>query len=338
MAFPKPNQQMLLLLSEKNPMWQVLLDPLPVTQENIIRITRKARNVLATWRRGVQVKQSTCIEVFDCIQARIDWGGQTDIVTMGADKLNLKGLRVLTGDECTEWTRILAAYKKECAKGENAKAYALAAILKLGIEDCQKIIDSLIYETRPLFPSFYYGNEEKERVRARDDFKGIGGFYHVWARRGDVWLKAALRVRYVLEMRGGSAIRVKMNFPLFQQRDDRDYDEYDGFVIFREVPQKLYWVFEQRREIRADYWYMITASVGVVLDHEGSLVLAGTYLSTGQDASKSIVSSDVVLVRQSAKKIELVAHLMDTTARVVRKGDAEWEIPQKLTPSPSPEN
>lgn len=328
MAFPKPNQQMLLLLSEKNPMWRVLLAPLPVTQENIVKVSQKARNVLAVWRRGIVAKPSTCEEIFECIQARIDWGwAEPARNENGSPKFgHLHSCRKLAEAERASLSRTLAEYKAGCEKG--IKTYELAAILSLSIEECQKIIDDLIYEARPLFPSIYYGKEENERDRAQADFEDIGGFYHLWARRGELWLKAALRVRYVLDMRGGKAIRVKMNFPLFHAEEEK-YREYDGFVVTRDAARKLYWVFEKRKMIKGDYWYMIT-SANMRQNYKGNLVLAGTYLTTGQDENMSIVASDVVLQRQKPMPIEAVADLMHTTTRIIGQGDPEWDVPEAM--------
>lgn len=202
-----------------------------------------------------------------------------------------------------------------------------AQALGLPTVECQKILDEVVYDRGPLLPAAYYPAPTYPDLPT-EEFDTVEGQYVAWLGRGkDVWLQAALHVRYLQELGDGRFIRCKMNFPILQplqpNPDDPDsappktYWEYDGVLVVRS--KRLYWTFEKRQRQRNDYLQFITQRHGE--DQDGHPVYAGQYLTTGQDREQTIVSGPILLRWEFSDALDRY-HLryrqaMRTSARVL---------------------
>lgn len=219
--------------------------------------------------------------------------------------------------------------------------YAAGRALGLSVDECQKALDRIIYGQRPFLRGF---DDSADGWQAADDaFYQLGGVYYAWLRRPDtalaepgrshLYLKCALRVRYVLDISGGYALRVKLNLPVI---DPTSHDvqlarelhgelpliEYDGFVHRRE---RCFWTLEERTQ-RAD-GDLITMITSKTRSRRGRL--GGRYLTVGQEASSPIVNDAIVIDRIPEEVFagaddEKRGQIMRSSVRVIRAGDDEF--------------
>ena len=273
MQLERYNQLMLLFLSLHNPLWGRVVKPSECVQEKINSIARVQHGSLANWRKGKPISLLSAGEAFN--------GTKKHIENYVRDK-----------QEAATLTAIIDAFSHNYFFNTKGSAHEGARLLSMPTETCQKIIDEAIYHRRPIFPDMYYENSSDGRRAADQDFSRCRGLFHAWMRRGPLWLCSPLHVRYVLKIHDGLSIRCKMSLPIIEPESQETFYDYDGFLVVRD--HKVFWMLQKREPRRNDFVYFITCS-GRSLN--GQLTMAGKYLTTGQDANSSIVSSDVLIRR-----------------------------------------
>jgi hypothetical protein len=319
-AFPKINKAILLLLSEEAAIWLPLVRPERLTESLVRDIAGVAHATYGTWKHGTAISEKLIDTIFTRIRLRIDKGHVED------EAKTFERFGTLSDENRSFALSMIDEFEAAFRKG--AGAYKLAKILRIEMEECQKLMDTVIYNERPLFPALYYPANRFGRHDAETAFNPIKGLYRLWAKRGDITFRAPLRVRYVLPMRGGHGIRVKLNFPMLHPVEgEPPYYEYDGFVVARPDARKLFWMLEKRHTERNDYFQMITDSGKA---HEGYQTFRGTYLTLGQDDDRSIVSSHVVMHLQERNHVEEMAGVMHDSQKIITRDDGEWQYAEKL--------
>jgi hypothetical protein len=301
---PKQTKKMLLFVSAENPMWSTLLRS--VTQNSIADYIRVAHGTIPSWKNGGGISQSTAKEVFDRFR------NKTSGKIIEAKDKKSRQVDSSANVDLSDDTRrmILDVFESfvENYDDNNAGIYSTAGILSIPVEECQKLMDEVIYKRGPVFPRMYY-----ETKRAADDyFRQYKGVYRVWIRRGEIWIQCQLRVRYIIEIGGGLAIRCKLNLPLIDPEPHMKYWEYDGFLVRR--PNNIFWMFEKRQRDRNDHLYFVTC-VGrlhksISASDAKSRTLAGTYLTTAQDQYQSVVTGDILMQRFDEEDPAVMRQLM----------------------------
>lgn len=167
----------------------------------------------------------------------------------------------------------------------------------------------------PLFYGTYYAADVSRKV-----FERYNGLYLMWMKRSDEWLLCSLRVRYILPIDGKPTIRCKLNIPTQKAVAGIQYWEYDGFLTQR-FDKAAFWIFEKRLSAdRYDHFYLITNSghdyMQMNSDEEVTLTFGGTYLTTGQDQLRSIVTGPVVLQRHPETDVERMESMMHSAEMV----------------------
>jgi hypothetical protein len=241
-------------------------------------------------------------------------------------------------DPAAEAAKVIDDFLKSYAAHD--PVYKAGRALGMGVDACQMALDGILYAQRPFLQA--YGASQESRDAANEAFAHLGGVYYAWLRRPDpasrrrqarMYLKCALRVRYVLKLDSGYSLRVKLNVPVVEHRPSTDQTEpqhgdpplieYDGFVHFRE---RCFWVLEERTtRSDGDLISMITTRAS---GRNGRM--AGHYLTVGQEKVSSIVQDALVLERVPAKALEGApeedrSRIMRGSMRTVRSGDAEYE-------------
>jgi transcriptional regulator with XRE-family HTH domain len=284
----KQSKLLFLFFSKDNPLWKTLLAHSP-TQTEIATATDIKHSTLSNWRKGGEIDRRTIETAFHFLEGTIS---NTDL-----DDRKKKDLLRTVRDFSTQYA------------SPTLKVYDIATrILGMTIDECQKIIDEVIYDKFTIFPAACYESPQD----ANEQFARFGGNYNLWARRTvhgkERWLKARLRVRYILKLKNRFIIRCKLNAPVLAQEyapvlsqgsPNISHFEYDGCVRTRN--NKLYWTFEKREEAGSDFFYFITDQ-GKSLDER--LILKGNYLTTGQDTARSIVSDNILLQRLTLTDVE----------------------------------
>ena len=235
---------------------------------------------------------------------------------------------------------------------ESVSIYDAVAILGMSVDQCQKIFDEAAYRRLPVFPSMYYdgklGGQDaiNAAFAARDEYIGLYDLYLKRTRqpggknnekkvRKFYWLHCSLRVRYLLEMGSGVAIRCKVNLPVLPEsetRPDAEYWEYDGFLVVRSAYRRLFWMFEQRLEYRKenDFLYFVTDKGRKFPAANDDIVMVGSYLTTGQGAySRDIIGNDVLIRRRDNLSESAMEDTMKSINRVIFD-DAECSAIEKI--------
>jgi hypothetical protein len=279
----KHTKAVYLFFSQHNPIWQAILGRIP-TKSDISENTTINASTLSNWRRGGPIDAKIILRAFAELRKKI----------VGTNIGNQDRLFKSVGKFEESMKEILSSSDSDLQITE------LGKVLGMSIEQSQRIIDESIYDNFGMLPAILYGSE----AEAIEQFVRFGGNYDLWVRREShnkkMWLKAALRVRYILNLRAGAVIRCKSNAPALPPYDkELSYWEYDGFLRTRH--DKIFWVFEKREVKGRDFFYVITDQGRFI---EGRLTLFGTYLTTGQDTAQSIVSSDIVLHKLNPEDLE----------------------------------
>ncbi|MGY4828396.1 hypothetical protein ACVNIS_07460 [Sphaerotilaceae bacterium SBD11-9] len=223
--------------------------------------------------------------------------------------------------------------------------YVAGHALGLSVDECQKALDRILYAQRPFLRAF--DGSPDSSAAADEAFRQLGGVYYAWLRRGEpesqqaehLYLKCALRVRYVLKLDGGHALRIKLNVPVVDPtphdlqlarllHDELPLIEYDGFVHRRE---RCFWVLEERT-LRAD-GDLISIITTKARDRRGRL--SGRYLTVGQDPDASIVHDTIVIERIPEEVFadaddEMRGRIMRSSVRAVRRDDPEFALADAL--------
>jgi hypothetical protein len=288
---PRQTKILLLFFSKENPLWTAFFGR-SVTQRAIAERTSISQSTLSNWRKG----------------------GGAHTPHIAGELLRLKGevqdKRNLPADTKKRFTHAIDCLLSECENpSPTSIVYDFARdILSMPMEKCQKVLDEIIYQRSTLFPTISYSSEGT----ATSYFGKYGGSYALWVRRrqlrdsgpAHLWLQCPLRVRYVLKLGNSYVLRCKLNAPILAaESGQRDHWEYDGFLRTRD--NKVFWMFEKRENLGSDFFYCITNEGRI--HHDGDdrrFMLAGTYLTTGQDEARSIEHSDVLLQRRSLPNSE----------------------------------
>ena len=310
---PKRSKLLLLFFSKDNPLWKQLVSKSTVTQKEISQASGVSQSTISNWRKGGGADIGVLEHEFATLRTKIE------------------GSRNQSKQQMLE---IVNRFWKELTEGPlEVPVYDIAAsTLSMTMEDVQKTLDQIIYERFTMFPMLSYNSEETAKAYVLK----YGGSYTLWARRADnrdckkptpVWLKCPLRVRYALRLGSQHVIRCKLNAPrFFTEAGERKYWEYDGFLRTR--GDKVFWMFEKRENLGSDFFHAITGEgrVHEAVDGNGvRLTMAGTYLTTGQDDSRSIERDDVLVQRYSLPPTAAdaeIRHWMHTGAQIL---DAEQE-------------
>lgn len=292
MQISKHTKLMLLFISLQNPLWNELLSPGNRNTDRIIKMTKIGHGSVPTWKRGGPIQPSTAEKIFTNTKERI----------FHPTKIDLESGSALDPARAAELAAMIDAFR-EAYHNNRLSLYDAAAVLSMSIDDCQKIIDEVIYSRFSLFPSLLY---DPASADAEDDFKRYRGVYTLSIKRGSVWLLCPLRVRYLLRIGDGLGLRCKLNAPIITPDSDQTYWEYDGFLTAKN--NRIFWIFEKRQTRRADFFHFITCTGR---PFRSRFTLSGTYLTTGQDMAQSIVTGDLIMQRiacQSPQDIKAAMH------------------------------
>jgi hypothetical protein len=299
---PKQNKMMLLFLSGKNSLWHQLLAPADRKKENIRNLMGIGHGTPGNWRKGNEIKISTAEDVFKATKENID--------------------KRIEDAEAREKANDTVDAFREAYLSENKTIYEVAKLLSISTDDSQKIIDEALYHHLPVFLSMYYQKKDENCTTHFNAFKGL---YHVLVERDGRWMKCPMRVRYPIEIGEGVALRCKMNAPKENAVKEREYWEYDGFLIVK--PPHLYWIFERRKPEEVDFFFFITR-YGQVFQKRKTF--SGFYLTTGQDALQSIRTGEIFLQRAESEDEAEITSQMHSFAEVVRSEQEVEAIRQLL--------
>jgi hypothetical protein len=300
--FSTQTKMLILFLSDENPLWNIALVH-PPSVGKIAAYLGVGLGTIENWKSGKNVNEDTIDAAFSKIFERIE-----------TPPLSLKNRRSEKAKSSPNICQNIdqgkkakakaiaegfyAAYKSLSARAGEVPAkprvYDVAAnTLNMTTGQGQKIIDEVIYDRFSMFPNICYESSDD----AEASLRRFRGTYHLWARRDGRWLQSKMRVRYVVSIKSRSAIRCKLNIPVIRTEPYQiPYWEYDGFL--RTYENKVFWMFEKRELEGVDFFYLITCKGDVYgRNDEARFTLSGKYLTTGQDAQKSIVADDVLLQR-----------------------------------------
>ena len=327
----------LLFFSAGNPVWEHLVetapkrgDPVPakkhlIAQQKIANAAKISQSTLGNWKKGGVIDLQTLDEAFGTVITSVD---EAPIPVERKRELiaSVKGFQV----ECLD-------------PNSRAPVYDVARQwLSIQMEDCQKILDEIIYDTFTLFPSLSYDSKSG----AEPVFKKYGGLYHLYVHRRGRWLKCPLRVRYAVKSGIRHVVRCKLNAPKLRPEPGAafSYMEYDGFL--RTTDENVYWKFEKRDGVSVDFIDFITDDGKLYRtdDDRAVRILSGRYLTIGQDALHSIEDGYVVMegvlpeqfagsgyeTFSQAGKDAAVVNWMHKTACVLDEGAAEWDRVNRL--------
>ena len=319
MAHLKVNKFLLILHSPENPVWAKLLTS--PKSASIHAVTGVSASTLSNWRRGGTPAEGAEERIIAHMRVREDAplpkqsklnegakGSREDIekAIKAAQEARAKVREQLldpTGEALSKFADRMEEFLRPVPKPNSHdvthKADSLIEIAAffddMDPNACRKIIDEAIYLVYPVFPSMYYAGTTEGAARAEAHLRQIRGSYSVYLKREEdgkpIWIYADIRVRYTLKIGDGLIIRCKMNFPSLNKITfGTDSWEYDGVLVMQEAG--LFWFFEMREPANADYIHFVTKSPVIL---EGKRHFAGTYLTTGQDSGRSIVSGEIVL-------------------------------------------
>lgn len=313
MAFPKRNKILLLLVSTENPLWKRVFQLESVTQEKINQLLAVAAGSVSNWRHARRIDPKTEKWIFHELPAFLSEKHRS--ATNPKEIKTHARLEYVGHTEALILANVLQQVGKSYYDGRS-HIYRIGQLLGMSIELCQKIIDRAIYTRFPMLSNVYYDNDESGQSLSDQDYNLYRGVYFVSVRRYTGWLQAVLRVRYVVEIGDGLAIRCKLNFPIIDPEElssELPYWEYDGFLSVRS--RRLFWVFEKRQQERGDFFYMVTC-LGRVVD--GRRTIAGRYVTSGQDVEQSVVSDEVVMQRIETTDLDRMEGLMHSSAMTLR--------------------
>ena len=297
------NKLMLLFVSLSNPLWQSILQPEP-TQDKINNIIKVAHGTVSNWRKGGRIARLTSQRAFE------------------STKDYIAGLTIAQADKDMLLPRI--DHFAKIYANPDLDIRSAADALSMPLDECRRIIDEAIYDRRPIFPGMFYEASERGHDAAKEDFRRLQGLFHMWMRRGPLWLQCPLRVQYVLRIRDGYTIRCELSLPIIEAEDHEPSWLYDGFLIVRS--HKLFWLFEKRESQRNDYLSFITCAGRT---HKRHLTLSGTYLTTGQDALQSIVADHVLIKRIYLDDQPAIDQATSNDARVLTR-DSGGDLIEEL--------
>lgn len=264
---------MLLFLAPDNPLWEMLLAEDERTRKRITEVVHVSHQSPGNWENTTSISPETAAKIFNSTLEHIS--------TAPLGPAKQRAIEMVTGF-------------RDAYGNRSVDIYDAAAHLSMSIDEAQRIVDRVIYSSKPVFPGMYFENKGLYREDANAVFKTYRGLYYAYMRRRDFWLRCILRVRYIIEIHSGLAIRCKLHLPIIEPEDDQRYLEYDGFLAVR--TKSMFWMFENRDMQWCDYVHFAT-SIG--RGSTGNLTLTGKYLTTDQDKQETIVSDDVILQRIS---------------------------------------
>ncbi len=304
MALTRQQKMLLLFVSLENPLWKQLISVDRLNHSQIAETVGISASAPGHWERGTNIEVSTATGIFDAARREAgrvkDSGSQDKII----ERIN----------------RFQEFYFNGTAGAHDA-----ANILGMSLDECQKIIDEVIYKNSGIFKSLFFENSNSGRLSADEAFQANKGVYNVYMRRGKKWLICSLRVRYLLKTKQGLLIRCKLNLPAIDGELEQGHWEYDGFLSPR--ANNFFWMFESREHTRGDYLYFATCKGR---SFEGSLAFSGTYLTTGQDDLRKVVSDEVIFQRIATTDDQLaMRRTMQRTPGEISDA-AECEKLQKL--------
>ena len=296
--FTTKTKFLILFLSDGNPLWKTVMTQ-PLSIGKLATYMNVSTGTIENWKSGRNVHETKFEAALDRIIANI----KTPPVGLPNKRMTKRDAPTICREldekakaEATELVKQFRAgyFGLDASSGElRAKphVYAFAQeVFNMSVERGQRIINEVIYDRFSLLPNICY----KSRVEADAAFRRFGGTYYMWVRREGRWLQAKVRVRYVVDIKGRSAVRCKMNAPVISPLPySLPHWEYDGFLTVCE--DKVCWVFEQRDAVGLDFFYIITCRGNVFgRDDDARFTLAGKYLTAGQDKKRSIVTDDVL--------------------------------------------
>ncbi len=296
MNLTKHHKLMVLYISESNSFWKRVrkfetgrhVDV--IDEKDVIEMTGLCRETIKNWRLGKPMRPSKGIEVFRytlehlkvCIERARDFGRANEI-------------------EYAALQAIISACVQAFDTG-HFDLYGIALTLGISVSACQRILDSAMYDARPLLRSVYLPPAPKE-ARARDyaqiEAEKYVGVYLLWAKVDDVWMQCPMSIRYLQEVRDGRFLRCKMNVPVLGQADTEGaapYLQYDGFAGASD--KTLFCTFERRQHGPIDLFHVVTD----VPDNLGieAITLGGTYLTS--------IAKGKVLIRRTSKEMSDPRH------------------------------
>ncbi len=268
----KLNKKLILFCSSDSPFWAEYFPH--VTRLEIKRVLGISPTTMTNWEGGAGADPRKLREMFIDAKHALSKKGTTEEKPRTEERLE----------------RIEAALLND-----SVSVYSFAELLGYSLSDSQKVIDQEIYKRMPVFRDIYYEDTNRDMGRADRDFQVFGGVYSVYIERGTDTIRALLRVRYVLALNGIRAIRAKFNVPKYVSilGKERPYFEYDGFLSVK--PHNVFWTFEERDSLVADFFYMITERADVEADTK---VFKGEYLTTKRSRDSTILSGRVFMVKE----------------------------------------
>jgi hypothetical protein len=321
----KEAKLMFLFLSPANPLWQDLIEQKPITQVQIAKETGVSQSTLGNWKRRGPINLTHVRNGLEQLKKNIKEGSLPPDVKKAA-------------------IETIGAFLEKCLTSDaDVRVYDVATeVLSMTKDQSQKIIDEIVYENNTLFPSLSYEN----RNEAERDFQRFGGLYVQYVRRGELWLKCPLRVRYVLPLGARFLIRCKVNAPVIHRDGHpRALIEFDGFL--RRQDDNVFWKFANRDVTAPSDFFDFITDQGIAEQRSETVLirtLPGAYLTTGQDASRRIEHGDVLLkgvvledlrsTGDSRTDDRIVTHWMHNSSDVLAKTEAEtaeeWDFVNTL--------
>jgi hypothetical protein len=295
----------LLFFSPDNPLWKEVIDSPPaITQHRIAEVVKISQSTLANWKKGGPINLPHLEAAFTTIMGQINEKRISD-----ARKRDIR--------------KSLDCFQSQCFdRAPRRPIYNVAqSTLAISMEECQKILDSIMYDTFTIFPSLSY-ESKSEADKAFNRYRGYYGAYHLYVRRHTTWLKCPLRIRYVIPNGIRHLIRCKLNAPIISSVPREPYMEYDGFM--KSAGESIFWKFEKRTELDADFFDFITdTGKGHGVGDRAVRVVSGTYLTTGQDSLHNIEHSDVIM--QGLAPMELAGEdYKSKSEREIAERISEW--------------
>ncbi|TQV76442.1 hypothetical protein FLL45_00300 [Aliikangiella marina] len=120
--------------------------------------------------------------------------------------------------------------------------YHFAERLGLEFEETQRLLDFEKIIQRKNYPFFIH---ELEASKYNEQYNGLYYMFHIYpgTAGADLVVRSTLRVRYMVGQGERTAIRCKLNVPIYESETPANLN-YDGFLSRKE--QCLFWLFESR--------------------------------------------------------------------------------------------
>jgi hypothetical protein len=310
-------KKLFLFLSPQNAFWSLVMENEP-TQEEIAALFDIAPTTFSHWKHSWAVGPESLRKIFVAVE-RLLATGEHVFEPRGKSNGKPKPPRkhLLSADNLPKARELFRSFRG-AYEDDAVDVYTTAKMMGMTINDCQQLLDGMVYHKAPLFTGMYYDSDTTATAYI-DKYAGI---YLMWVRRSKRWLQCPMRVRYILPINGLPTIRCKLNAPILRKQGNETYWEYDGFLAARD--NRNYWVFEKRKKAeRYDQFYCITGRgfdfcpLGNPGGKHECLTMRGSYLTAHQNLNQEIVGDVVFMQRQKRLSEDEETSLMHSSAHAL---------------------